>query len=181
MRILPEDSLVMVVDYQERLMPAMANQEALLTQATRWLLGVKLLGIPTILTQQNTKGLGMSVEAIRSLLGSEKPYFEKIAFSALADEAILREVESQGRGTLVLGGIEAHVCVLQTAIDAKALGYEVVVVSDCIDSRNPRDKEIALRRMEQEGIWLTTSESILLEWLQGAGDDRFREMLKIIK
>lgn len=180
MKLKADKAVAIAIDYQERLMPAMSNQTRLLEKSVCLLKGLKLLGVPTILTQQNTKGLGMSVQEIYDAAGTRE-YMDKMAFSICSDEAIKEAVEKPGREQVILCGVEAHICVLQTAIDLKAAGYEPVIVTDCISSRREEDKQTAVYRAMQEGILVTTCEALLFELLGKAGSDTAKAILRLVK
>ena len=176
MRILREDAVALVVDYQEKLVPVMNEKEFLIERSQILLQGLKILGVPMIITQQYTKGLGTTVEDISSAVG-KSDYIEKISFSAY--EQVKDQIE--GKKYVIVCGIESHICVLQTVIDLAAAGYVPVVVEDCISSRQKTDKEIALKRMSQEGAVITTSESLLFELLRVAGTETSKKIQRLIK
>lgn len=179
MRILAENTSCLVIDYQERIVPAMADKEALVANSVKLLEGLKILGIPMTITGQYTKGLGLNLPEIFQAAGTEE-YFDKISFSSYEVEEVRKALESRGKN-VILCGIEAHVCVLQTAIDLKEAGYQPILVTDCISSRKESDKEIALIRAQQEGILLTTSEAVLFELTKRAGSDVFKQISKLVK
>lgn len=176
MRIEAEDAIAIVIDYQERLMPVMYEKEELLKNTTILLSGLQELQIPIVVTQQYTKGLGQTVEEIRNVLGNFN-YLEKVAFSAF--EEIKQVIE--GKKYVIVCGIEAHICVLQTLLDLKENGYIPVLVEDCISSRTLHNKQIALERAKQEEVILTTYESVLFELMKTAGTDTFKKIQKLIK
>ena len=176
MRIEREHTVALIVDFQKRLVPAIADHEALMERVQILLRGLKALEIPMTVTQQYTKGLGMSVPEIWEASG-ETEYLDKISFSAL--EGV--EPKIRGKKYILVCGMEAHCCVLQTVIDLAGAGYVPVLVTDCIGSRRERDREMAIRRAEQEGAVLTTSEAILFELLKEAGTPLSKEILKIVK
>lgn len=176
MRILREEAVALVVDYQEKLVPVMNEKEFLIERSQILLQGLKILGVPMIITQQYTKGLGTTVENICAAAG-KSDYIEKISFSAY--EQVEDQIE--GKKYVIVCGIESHICVLQTVIDLAAAGYVPVVVEDCISSRQKTDKEIALKRMSQEGAVITTSESLLFELLRVAGTETSKKIQRLIK
>lgn len=176
MRILREEAVALVVDYQEKLVPVMREKELLIYHSQILLQGLKILDVPMIITQQYTKGLGTTVEDITAAVGTEA-YVEKISFSAY--EQVKEQI--QGKKFVIVCGIEAHICVLQTVIDLAAAGYIPVVVEDCISSRKKYDKKIALERMKQEGAMITTTESLLFELLREAGTDTSKKIQRLIK
>ncbi len=176
MRILREEAAALVVDYQEKLVPVMTDNELLIYHSQILLQGLKILDVPMIITQQYTKGLGTTVQSITSAVGKEE-YIEKISFSAY--EQVKDKIA--GKKFVIVCGIESHICVLQTVIDLAAAGYVPVVVEDCISSRQKNDKEIALKRMSQEGAIITTSESLLFELLRVAGSETSKKIQRLIK
>lgn len=176
MLIKREELAAVAVDYQERLMPVMYEKEELLAHSVILLKGLRELQIPIYLTQQYTRGLGMTVKEITDAAGTEA-YLEKISYSA-AEEVIPRLGEKK---TVILCGIESHICVLQTVIDLKSRGYTPVLVTDCISSRKKRDYDMALERAKQEGAVLTTYEALLFEILGKAGTPEARRIQKLIK
>ncbi|MBR6698390.1 MAG: isochorismatase family protein [Lachnospiraceae bacterium] len=180
MRINKNDTLAIIVDYQERLMPAMADMEGFIKKSAILIEGLNILGVPMLVTQQYTKGLGQTVEPIRNAIGNDK-YFDKTSFSVLGDEAIATAISSQNKKNIILCGAEAHICVLQTLIDLREKGYNVVLVEDCIASRCVENKAIALVRAEQEGALISTYEAILYELLEKAGSDEFKQISRLIK
>lgn len=176
MRIEREHTAALIVDFQERLVPAIADHEELMRRVQILLKGLKALEIPMVVTQQYTKGLGMSVPEIWEAIGSTE-YQDKIHFSGLSvAEPFIRE-----KKYILVCGMEAHCCVLQTVIDLAAAGYVPVLVTDCIGSRKPRDLEMAIRRAGQEGAVLTTYEAILFELLETAGTPLSKEIQRLIK
>lgn len=176
MRIEREHTAALIVDFQERLVPAIADHEALMERVRILLRGLKALEIPMIVTQQYTKGLGMSVPEVWEASG-ETEYLDKISFSALK----VAEPKIHDKKYILVCGMEAHCCVLQTVIDLAGAGYVPVLVTDCIGSRRESDREMAIRRAEQEGAVLTSSEAILFELLKEAGTPLSKEILKIVK
>ena len=176
MRIEREHTAALIVDFQERLVPAIADHEALMERVRILLRGLKALEIPMIVTQQYTKGLGMSVPEVWEASG-ETEYLDKISFSALE----VAEPKIHDKKYILVCGMEAHCCVLQTVIDLAGAGYVPVLVTDCIGSRRESDREMAIRRAEQEGAVLTSSEAILFELLKEAGTPLSKAILNIVK
>lgn len=179
MRILAENTQCLVIDYQEKIVPAMANKEELLKNSVKLLRGLKILEIPMLITGQYTKGLGLNVPEIFEAVQTDA-YIDKMTFSSY-EEPEVQKALCKERNVVLICGIEAHVCVLQTAIDLKEAGYQPVLVTDCISSRKESDMEIALLRAKQEGILLTTSEAILFELTRRAGTDVFKQISKLVK
>jgi len=180
MRIERQQSAGLVIDIQERLFPHMDQQEALLRKTTLLLEGLRVLQIPLLVTEQYPKGLGVTLKPI-SLLLEKEAVLEKISFSCCGDQAVTGKLESLARPSIIICGIEAHVCVLQTVVDLVKLGYRAVVVEDCISSRNPEDKRVAVERMRSEGAVITICESILFELAEVAGTDEFKAISRLVK
>ena len=176
MRIEKEQAIALVVDYQEKLMPVMHEKEQLLRNSCILLEGLKILDVPMVITQQYTKGLGMTVEAITEAAGTTE-YIEKIAFTAY--DAVKWKL--RGKKYVIVCGIETHICVLQTIIDLKAAGFVPVLVADCVSSRKESDKQVALDRARQEGAIITTYESLLFELLKVAGTETSKQIQKLIR
>lgn len=181
MRIIAQDTVGFIIDYQERLVPVMDKKEELIHNTVKLIEGLKTLQIPMLVTQQYTKGLGATIEPIAKALGEDCKYYDKLTFSCLDNKEILDELQHYNKKNVIVAGIEAHVCVLQTVIDLVEAGYNVILVEDCISSRKFHDKKIALKRFAFEGVVLATYESILFELTRTAGTDTFKVISKIIK
>lgn len=170
-----ETSCLLVVDLQERLMPAI-NLADQVVENSAWLIQIaQRLSVPVLASEQYPRGLGRTVTAIRELLPANT-VVEKNHFSCAAELECMRRIDLLGRDQVVLVGVEAHVCVLQTALDLKMVGKEVYLVADGVSSRSPRDTELALERMRAEGVRIVSREMVAFEWLHQAGTDRFREI-----
>ena len=180
MRILKEDTIALIIDFQEKLMPVMAGAEALEARTNILIKGLKALDVPMVITQQYTKGIGMTIPSFFESAGTEE-YFDKITFSCFDDDAIRTAIEASGRKNVIVCGIESHICVLQTVIDLKAAGHIPVLVADCISSRKESDKQVALERARQEGAIVTTYESLLFELLKVAGTQESKMIQKLIR
>lgn len=180
MRILKENTAAILIDIQERLFPHMHEGEKLLQNCQKLIDGLQILTVPVLVTQQYTKGLGPTLPSI-SIKFFDFSFFEKITFSCFDDPSVKDQLKSLNRYFIVLFGIEAHVCVLQTCIDLIENGYKPVVVEDCVSSRNLNDKKTAIGRMRQEGALVTTFESLLFELTRTAGNDVFKRISGIVK
>jgi len=179
MRIEKEQTQVLVIDMQERLFPYISNKEELLKKVLTLVEGTKALGLPIVAARQYPKGLGDIVEELRPHLSQ---CHDKMTFSCCGSKTLLDELQAEaGRKNIIIVGIEAHVCVLQTVIDLKALGFTPIVVVDAVNSRHQRDYEIALKRMEYEGVVLTTVEAILFELCYQAGHEGFKIISRLVK
>ena len=176
----PENAVLISIDFQERLFPAMHEKEKLLRQALKLIQGIKVLEIPVILTEQYPKGLGPTLPEIRELLPDIKP-IEKTCFSCCDSEPFREALETTGRKQVLLCGIEAHICAYQTALTLARSGYEVQVVADAVSSRDPENKIVSLVKLSNAGISPTTVETALFELLKAAGGDKFKQISNIIK
>ncbi len=180
MRVTAESSIGLIVDIQERLFPHIAQKEALLDRTRLLIRGLGTLGLPMLVTQQYTKGLGPTIPEILELFNGFTA-LEKRSFSCVDDPAIAGNLKTAGRKFVLIAGIETHVCILQTVLDLKAAGYLPVVVTDCVSSRSLADKETALRRMAQDGAILTSCESLLFELLRTSESPKFKEISALVK
>lgn len=180
MRILKDKAILVVIDFQERIFPAIHENEKLMRNVPLLIEGMKALGVPVIVTEQYVRGLGPTIPAIAEKIeGTGR--IEKSSFSCCDEPGFMMELASSGRDQVIITGIESHVCVLQTAIDLQHAGYHTTVVEDCVSSRKPNDKLIALDRMRREGITLTTYEAILFELLRYSGGETFKIISRIVK
>lgn len=181
MRIKAEDTMALIIDLQERLVPVMSEREDVIHNTMKLIEGLNILGIPSVVTQQYTKGLGMTIPSIMRIYGEAFAYMDKIHFSCMDETEILHKIESYQKKNVIVCGIETHVCVQQTVIDLLAAGYQVILVEDCVSSRKSNDKKIAVKRMYKEGATLATYESILFELARVSGNEEFKAISKIVK
>jgi len=175
----PENTVLAVIDIQTRLTPTIYNQEALVPKTAACIAGCKLLGIPIVVLQQYTKGLGETVPALQDALGDFEP-IDKITFSAYQNEEFVSKLTQSGKKNVIITGIEAHICVQLTVLELLQAGYSVYVAADCIGSRNNTDRLYAENRMAQAGAIITTLESILFELLVRADHPMRKEITKLI-
>lgn len=180
MRILKENTIGLVIDIQERLVPAMEDNDQLVENCSKLIQGLHILGVPLLVTQQYTKGLGDTINEIKSAI-NDFQYIEKKDFSCYDEPAFADKLERSGAKNVIICGIESHVCVLQTAIDLKSAGYVPVVVFDCVSSRSFDDVDLAAERFRYEGIMMTSLESILFELTRSAGASEFKDISKLVK
>lgn len=180
MRILKENTIGLVIDIQEKLVPAMADQEMLIENCRTLISGLQELAVPLVVTQQYTKGLGETVSEIRELIPNFNP-IEKRDFSCFDEPAAAEAIQNSGARNVIICGIESHVCVLQTAIDLKEAGYVPVVVMDCVSSRQLDNVDLAAERFRYEGIIMTSYESILFELTRSAAASEFKAISKLVK
>ena len=175
-----EDSVLALVDCQDRLWKVIHDRDALERSCRILLQGARLLDIPILVTEQYAKGLGPTIPGIRELLG-EARVIGKSAFSSAGEPAFIEALEALERGTLVVAGIEAHICVAQTALDGLAWGYKVHVVSDAVGTRDPANREVGLGRMRDQGAVVTSVESVLFDWMGSCEDPVFKQVQELIK
>lgn len=178
-RLISERAALLVVDIQEKLLPAIESGEACLAASRKLIGAARVLGIPTLVTEQYPAGLGRTVPAIADALGDFQA-FDKMCFTACV-ESVRNRLRELGREQVLVCGIEAHVCVQQTVLDLLREGFSVCLCADAVGSRRALDREIAVQRMRQAGAVVTTAESAIFEMLQEAGTDRFKQVLRIIK
>ncbi len=169
--------VLIIIDFQEKLAPHIVGIDRIIANSRKLIRACKVFGIPMLVTEQ--KKLGNTVDDIRELLDVEP--IQKISFSCCGSEEFMKKLKSLNRKTCILIGIEAHICILQTALDLMREGYEVYVALDCIGSRNELDKDVAIQRMIKEGVIPATAESLIFEILQTAEAEEFKEILKIVK
>jgi nicotinamidase-related amidase len=180
MRIEPNKTQALIIDIQEKLFPHIHNNEQLLQNSITLIKGLKLLEIPFILNEQYPKGLGHTIKPIKELLEDEAAY-EKVTFSCCQTEATMQAIKNRDKKFVIIFGVEAHVCVLQSVIDLLEAGLTPVLVTNCIDSRDSNDKRVAIERMTQAGAIPTTYESLLFELCASAKNSSFKEISKLIK
>ena len=177
-RLKVEDTALLVVDIQEKLLPKIMQAGEVLRNASFLVNAAKVLGVPVIATEQYPKGLGPTVEPIRGLLTT---VWEKKTFSAVAEGGALDFLKSDARIKVVVAGIEAHICVMQTVLDLLNQGFHVFVCVDAVSSRYAIDVKIALKRMQQAGAILVTAETCVYEWLETAANPAFREISAMVQ
>lgn len=180
MRIKRENCTGLIIDIQEKLYPVIAEKERLLDNCKKLIEGLRILAIPIVFTQQYSKGLGATLTEISSL---QLPFsfIEKNTFSCLDQPRYADLLEQSGKTNVLICGIESHVCVLQTAIDLQEKGYQPIVISDCISSRQLAEKQIALNRFNLEGIRVSTTESILFELTRSADASEFKSISRLVR
>lgn len=178
-------SQLMVIDLQERLLPAMKDPESILKRAEAIVESATELGIPLLMSEQYPQGLGTTIKSLRELAGGASEAVSKVEFSCMAHAGLASRVLDQAaeaqRDQVIIVGVEAHVCVLQTALDLVARDVQVYVVADATGSRKQLDYELSLSRMRQEGVRIVSTEMLLFEWVKKAGTESFRAASKRVK
>ena len=171
---------LLIIDMQERLLPAMAAPEQALKNAIILAKAARALDLPINVSEQYPKGLGHTVGALKDEIGN-RPVDEKVEFSCWKNAALRERISQHKREQVVLAGIEAHVCVLQTAMDLKAAGYQVFAVADAMSSRGEDSAAIACDSMRQAGIAIVTTEMVIFEVLGAAGTPEFKQLSGLIR
>ena len=179
MRIEREHAAAVVIDYQEKLIPAMDRKETLIENSSILLAGLRALGIPMVFTQQYTKGLGSTVRELTQAAGTEE-FVEKIRFSAWQD-VVSSHPWIQGKKYIILCAVAPHTSVRHTLIHRRPPAFVPVLVTDCVSSRKRTDYETALIRARQEGAILTTYEALLFELLEKAGTEESKKIQRLVK
>lgn len=172
-RLDPQRSALLVVDLQQRLVPVMSEPERLIRRARLLVRGAQALGVPLLVTEQYPQGLGHTVTGIAEHFDSPVCIESKTRFSACT-EPIMGHLERLKPEGIVVAGVEGHVCVLSTCLGLIGAGYRVFAAWDAIDARSPLDIQAARERLFQAGAVPTTAESVLFEWLGGAGSPGFK-------
>ena len=180
MLIAAERSVLVVIDVQERLAPAMHDSTPWMRNLSILMRSAARLDIPVIVTEQYPKGLGRTVADL-SVLAPADAVVEKIDFSAARSDTFNQRLASLGRSDPIVCGIEAHVCVLQTALDLAERGASTWMVADATASRTPASAASAHARASRHGVEVVTAEMVVFEWLRRAGTPAFRELSRLIK
>ena len=175
-----ENTVLLLIDFQEKLFPVMHDKEKLLRNVVKLVKGIKILEIPIILTEQYPKGLGPTIPEIKELIPEIIP-IEKVCFSCCDEASFGEALGALKRKQVLVAGIEAHICVYQTAMTLSREGYEVQVVGDGVSSRDPENKLVSLFKMGAAGVSPTTTEMPLFELLKVAQGDKFKQISNIVK
>lgn len=173
-------SLLLVIDLQDRLAPAMDGLDPVLANGRILLQAARHAGVPVLATEQYPKGLGRTVAPIAELVAADA-IVEKVEFSAAANSDVARRIAEAGRPDIVVFGIEAHVCVLQTVLDLRSAGRRVAMVRDACTSRQPESAAAAYGRAARWGADVVTTEMVCFEWLRRAGTPAFKAVSQLIK
>ena len=183
-RLNPETSLLLVVDVQERLLAAMSEgaRSRLLANAEVLLEAARLLGVKVVATEQYPKGLGHTAAPLAAKLGAlGVTPISKLDFDAMGEPHVARAVHQAEARSVVLVGMEAHVCIFQTARELARRGYVTHVVADAVASRTEDNRDAGLRLCERAGAVVTVTETVVFDWLRRAGSDSFKQLSKLIR
>lgn len=177
-----DQALVLVIDVQEKLLPLVDGHASLVRAVRKLLAAARIFGLPVLATEQYPKGIGPTLAEVRADLNAAgAAILEKPTFSACGTDPVRQALRDRDRDQVVVAGIEAHVCVQQTALDLAAMDYDVFVCADAVGSRARLDSDTSLSRMRQAGVIVTTVESVLFELCERCDTERFKLMLEIIK
>jgi nicotinamidase-related amidase len=174
----PADTALLVIDVQEKLMVKILDAAGVVRNIAFLIDAATLLKMPVLATEQYPKGLGPTVPALAEKLPERA---DKVAFSCCAVPSVVQTLDREARVKVVLAGIEAHVCVMQTALDLLARDFRVYIPVDAVSSRYALDRETALRRLEQAGAVLTTSEAVVFECTGTAGHPAFKSISLLVQ
>ncbi len=172
---------LLVVDVQEKLFPHIERNDEILQNCVRLLKAAQTLNFPVLVTEQHPKGIGSTLPQLRELLAPGVPVVEKISFSCCRTDGFADALKALGRPTVLLCGIETHICVLSTAIDLKAAGYNVVLVADACGSRKRDNHDLALAAARALGTYALPTESVVYQLLEKAGTPEFKALLPLFK
>lgn len=177
----PEHSLLLVIDMQEKLIQALHDGNRIVAGIQMLMQGANLLRVPILSTTQNAEKLGGLDPAVKAQLPVLQPPYDKKAFSCMGLPPFASKLQRLGRRQILVCGVEAHICVCQTALDLVNLGYQVHVVEEAVSARTEANQRIGLEKMRASGVLPCSVEGALYEWLGEAGAPEFREILKLVK
>lgn len=183
MKLQRVDTMLLVIDVQQKLMPVIDRHESVTANIDRLVRGCAILNVPMVLTEQYSKGLGPTVEPVRRAFEETSGYrpIEKSSFSAWGSSEFTVALRALRKKHMLVAGVETHVCVYQTVVDLLALGHVVTVIADAVSSRTAENRDIALHRMESEGALVSSTEMALFELTGVSGTDEFRAIAKLIR
>lgn len=174
-------TVLLVVDVQGKLARLMHGREDLFANLGKLIRGARVLELPIVWAEQNPAGLGPTIPEVSGFMPEDLAPVPKFSFSCCGEPRFLEALEKTGRKQVLICGIEAHICVYQTALELKERGCEVHLVADAVSSRNPLNRDVALMKLGRGGVRLTTVEMALFEMLRVAEGPRFKEIVKIVK
>ena len=175
------DAFVCIVDLQEKLVPTQSHPAELLQRVKVMLGGARALEIPFIAARQYPNGLGDIVPEVKELIPENTPVTDKITFSCFGTPEFKAAAAALNRRQMILLGVETHVCVLQTALDAMKAGYEVYLVEDCTDSRHEYDRTAGLNFMRESGVKIVTAEMLLFQLMHDSKHPVFKTISKLVR
>ena len=173
-------SVLLIVDVQEKFVPAIHDFNSVLRNCILLMGAAARLDVPMRMSEQYPEGLGHTISDLSALYTGGKP-FEKTCFSCSEEPGFLSKLAELKRKQVVLIGIEAHVCILQTAIGLRSAGYESFVVADAVSSRTPENRALGIERARDNGVEIVSAEMVFFEWLKRSATDEFRELSKLVR
>lgn len=173
----PNDCVFLIIDVQDRLIETISEHDKIVLNILDLIKAAEVLGVPVLATEQEK--LGETVAEIKTLLSG--PVFRKLIFSCCGSKEFMTRLKQTGKRTVIVCGIETHICVVQTVLDLINRHYRVLVVKDATSSHAAIDKETAMERMKGSGATITTTEAVIYELTERAGTEEFRKILEIIK
>jgi nicotinamidase-related amidase len=179
-----EKSQVLIVDVQDKLLKAINGADRVIDRCVRLVSAARKLGIPITMSEQYPQGLGPTHDSVRDAFANDGFVADKTEFSCMRNEMLrdrLHALRREGRSQVVIGGIEAHVCVTQTAMDLESQGFEAFVVADAVGSRSKNSRKLALTRLQNSSVDIVDSEMVLFEWMERAGTPEFKALQALIK
>jgi nicotinamidase-related amidase len=180
-KLLAADKCVLlVVDIQEAFAGHISELERVIERSKIMIQAARLLKVPMVVTEQYPKGLGRTLGPIQEALG-DCQYYDKVTFSCCQDNSIKEILQNAGRSQVLIVGIETHVCIMQTAYDLLAMNLQPYIAVDAVGSRRESDRQVALQRLQQDGVVLTTTEAAIFEVAVSAKHPAFKEISKLVK
>lgn len=174
-----EKTALLIIDVQEKLMPVIQEVEMVFANVNRLIKGVQILQLPLIITEQYPKGLGNTCTEIE--LPENISPVEKMCFSCMQSENVIQQLKANNITTLILCGVESHICVLKTALEGLENNFEVHVVADAVSSRTKENKQLALERLRQSGAFIVSTEMVLFQLINESGTEEFKAISRLIK
>jgi len=169
------DSLLLIIDVQARLAPHVHEHDRVIDNC-EWLVGVaEVVDVPVLVSEHCPEGIGPTVERLRARI-AEESVMRKVHFSCVSEPSCKARIDATGHSQIVIAGMEAHVCVMQTAIELAAAGKEVFLVADAVSSRDPQDAARAVARMQRNGVEIVSREMVLFEWAHRGATEQFRQL-----
>ncbi|NJO88983.1 MAG: hydrolase [Chloroflexia bacterium] len=174
-----KDVAFIIIDIQESLIPVIDSVDEIIKNTNILIKGAEVLGVPLLVTEQYPKGLGATHSSVELPAGQK--IIEKSSFSCFGEEKFVKAIKDLGIKSVVICGIEAHVCVTQTVLDALNHNLDVYVVADAISSRKAVNKQIGIERMRQSGAFIVNTEMVLFQLLEVSGGEAFKAISKLVK
>lgn len=179
-KLVKDGSVLIVVDVQDKLLNAIHEWQEVLANTIKMVKYAQCLHVPVLVTEQYPRGLGQTSQGLLDVI-ADKAVLEKNVFSCFGSEEFAKKLDEFGAKTLVITGIETHICVNQTTLDALARGFGVHIIADAVGSRTAFNKGIGLEKMRQAGAVISSSEMALYEWLERSDTKEFKTILPLVK